>query len=77
MSVPRITIGLVPYLGKKLPFDRLTKVGDKFFVPKERRNPMNVKESVRQRNKKDRGKFSYDETFDGVLVTKEPDESIT
>ncbi len=85
MSVPRITIGLVPYLGRHLPFDRLEKVGDKFFVPARRRDPMNVKESVRQRNKKGRGKFSYETSYDecgglvtvaGVTVTREPDNSI-
>lgn len=76
MSERRITIGLAIYLGRRLPFDRLEQVGQKFFVPTECRNPMNVKESVRQRNKKGRGKFSWAESFDGVLVTREPDDSI-
>lgn len=77
MSRPRITINGLPYLGTHLPFDRLSKVGESFFVPKERKDPYNVKEGVRQRNKKGRGKFSYEQTWDGVMVTREPDESIT
>ena len=86
MLIPRITLGGVQYLGTRLPFDLLKSVGDSFFVPFLRRDPPSVKEAVRQRNKKGRGKFSYETSYEeaegsvtltGVTVTREPDKSIT